>query len=422
MNKQFMAAINQLVIEKNLPKEEVLEAVEAALRTAYRKDYGSRDQEIKVTLEPETGNFEIFLLKTAVKKVNSPDLEIALKEAKQLQSSAKEGEIIEINVTPQKFGRIAAQAAKQVILQRIQEIERRIMYDHFKERENELVNSVVNRVEGHSVFVEIEKNTVLLPPEEQVEKEHYYSGKRIKVYLDRVINESRGPRLLISRRSPKLVEKLFDFEIPEVRAGVVKVESVARLPGVRSKVAVSSSDPKVDPIGACVGQKGVRIQSVISELESEMIDVVAYSTEPEKFLKAALAPAKLDSIELDEKRRVARVFVQEDQRPLAIGRQGQNVRLAGTLTGWEIDILNLADKTNLPTTAGQTKEESITTIFQDTDSLEVLRLAPAILKKLEKAGIQTVGQLKQLKEEDLTKIGGIGKKTAEGIVERLKMT
>ncbi len=290
MQTQFIAAVNQLCDEKNIPKDTVLETIKAALRAAYRKDYGNKDQNVDVELDENSGLATVYLIKTVVEKVTSGDLEMTEKDAKKYKKSAKIGDQIKIDVTPTNYGRIAAQAAKQVIIQRIQEAERDVMYEMFKDRENELINSVVHRVDGRNVYLNLDdKITVTLPYEEQIPGEKYYSGQRIKLYLDKVIKTSRGPELLISRTHKNLVKKLLELEIPEIKSGLVEIKSIARDPGVRCKVAVRSIDEKIDPIGSCVGQKGVRVQNIMEELNGERIDIIGWSDNMEQYIKTSLA-------------------------------------------------------------------------------------------------------------------------------------
>lgn len=417
MNKLFLAAINQLCIERNLSREEVIEAVTSAIRTAFRKDFSmeTEEQNIKVTINDDSGEIRVYLVKTVVKKVEDKDTEISLAQAQTINSKAKLGDSVEIDVTPDSFGRIAAQAAKQVILQKMHEKEREHMYEHFKERENELVNSQVHRVEGRSVYLEIEKNIVLLPKEEQIPGENYYNGKRLKVYLDKVIREGKGPRLLISRSHPNLVSELFKQEIPEVREGIIEIVSVSRTAGMRTKIAVKSNDEKVDPVGACVGQKGVRIKSIISEVSGEMIDIVPYSEDPVAFIKSALSPAQVESVKLNKDRKEAIAYVDDSMRPQAIGKKGQNVYLAGELTGWNINIESTGAKSE------DTEKVEISAEMME-GKVSELPLADSIKDKLIKAGIEDVAVLAKLSKDDLTKIGGIGAKTADEIVAALSVS
>ncbi len=301
MQSQFLAAINQLCDEKGIPKDKILETIKAAIRAAYRKDYGTRDQNIEIELSDSSEGTTVYLVKEVVKKVEEPDMQITLAEAKKYKKTAKVGESIKIDVTPLEYGRIAAQSAKQVIIQRIQEAERDIMYDTFKDRENELINALVHRVEGQNVYVNLDNRiTTILTHDQQIPRERYYGGQRLKLYLDKVIKTTKGPQLLISRTHQNLVRKLMELEIPEIKSKLVEIKGIAREPGVRSKVAVFSSDPKIDPIGSCVGQKGVRVTNVMDELNGERIDIIQWNENPEQYIKAAHAPAKVAQLVIGE--------------------------------------------------------------------------------------------------------------------------
>ncbi len=409
MQTPFAAAIAQLCDEKGISKDKVIETIKAAIRAAYKKDYGTRDMNVDVDLDDNSGNATVFAVKTVVKVVENDEIEMSVKDAKKYKPSASVGDEIRIDVTPAGYGRIAAQSAKQVIIQRIQEAERDVMYEIFKDRENELINSLVHRVDGDYVYVNLDsKITTNLPREEQIPGERYFSGQRLKLYLDKVIKTTKGPQLLISRRHKMLVQKLMELEIPEVKSGLVIVKGIAREAGVRCKIAVSSSDPKIDPIGSCVGQKGVRVQSVMDELNNERIDIIQYSENPENYIRAALSPAKISQILLDTSARRASVYVVTDQRPLAIGKQGQNVRLASILTGWELDIkdLNELAEKDIP-------KKSVETIAE-------LAIDKGIVAKLESAGLTQVGQLKGLGEKDIVGLEGITDDEAKVLVEAVK--
>lgn len=414
MQSQFFAAINQLCDEKNISKDRVLETVKAALRAAYRKDYGHKEENVDVEIDENSGLATVFLLKKVVKKVEDDYLEIVQKDALKYNKKAKVGDDIKIDVTPTNYGRIAAQAAKQVIIQRIQEAERDVMYDTFKDRENELINSMVHRVDGNNVYLNLDdKITTLLPRDQQIRGEKYYSGQRIKLYLDKVIKTTKGPELLISRTHPGLVKKLLELEIPEIKSGLVVIKSIAREPGVRCKVAVSSNDEKIDPIGSCVGQKGVRVQNIMEELNGERIDIIQWSENMEDYIRTALAPAKTAVIKLSQEEKRAKVYVNPDQRPLAIGKQGQNVRLASHLTGWEIDIMDISECESVP---GAPKADT----KADIKNLEDLGLDPAVVEKLKTANLTLVEQLKGLTAKDLTEVEGINETDAGAIVEAIK--
>ncbi|MBD3270176.1 transcription termination/antitermination protein NusA [Candidatus Peregrinibacteria bacterium] len=411
MQSQFIAAINQLCDEKNIPKEQVMETIKAALRAAYRKDYGNKDQNIEVEMDDESGLATVYLVKEIVKKVEDPEIQISLKEASRYQNDAKEGGEVKIDVTPMEYGRIAAQSAKQVIIQKIQEAEREVMYETFKDRENELINALVQRVEGKLVHVNLDnKLTTILPQDQQIPRERYYAGQRIKLYLDKVIRTSKGPQLLISRGHENLVKKLMELEIPEIKSELVEIKSIAREPGIRSKIAVTSSDPKIDPIGSCVGQKGVRVQNVMDELNGERIDVIQWSEDMEEYIKAALAPAKVAAIEFNEDETRATVYVNPDQRPLAIGKSGQNVRLASKLIGLELDVLDISDM------KGAQKDEEKPVI----EDISETGLDKTVLEKLEKANLTKIAQLKGLAVGDLVDLEGITEEEAEEIAQAVK--
>ncbi|MEK7523788.1 MAG: transcription termination factor NusA [Patescibacteria group bacterium] len=423
MLSPFLAAINQLADEKNLPREVVVDTVKAALRAAYRKDYGTRDQNVEVDLDDKSGNIAVFVVKDVVKKVELEDQQMTVADAKKYKPDAAIGDVIRMDVTPVGYGRIAAQSAKQVIIQRLQEAERELMYQTFKDRENELLNALVHRVERNQVYIDLDRVTAVLSPDQQIPGERYFGGQRIKIYLDKVIKTTKGPQLLISRTHPQLVRKLLELEIPEIKAGVVEVKAIARSPGVRCKIAVSSNDPKVDPIGSCVGQKGVRVQNVTEELNGERIDVIQWHQDAQKFIQAALSPAKIFHIKIDENIRRASVYVNQDQRPLAIGKQGQNVRLASQLSGYEIDILDVKDLpegsiTESGTVAApmvQPKEKEHVVKIQDLEGLTA-----DLVAKLAAANLTEVEQLKGLAAKDIASIEGIDEAGAQRIADAVK--
>ncbi|MEK7591012.1 MAG: transcription termination factor NusA [Patescibacteria group bacterium] len=351
MRASFLAALNQICSEKNVNPEQVLEAVKQAIATAYRKDYGNKEQEIRVELQEGRDMPTILLVKEVVDHVENDNFETSIKDARKIKPDAETGDEIAIDVTPLEYGRIATQAAKQVILQKLQEAEKQSLYEMFKDREAELLTATVTKVDPNWVTLEIEGMTVSLPWREQIPGEHYYTGKRIRVYLDRVELTGKGPQLRISRTHPNLVKKLLELEIPEVRNGDVETRAIARDAGFRSKVAVLSNDPRIDPIGACVGQKGVRIQAVMEEINGERVDMIEWSNDPIKLISTALQPAAISAVIIvndeermdDQGRRIkkrAAVFVEEAQRPMAIGKKGQNIRLATELTGYELDMYN----------------------------------------------------------------------------------
>lgn len=351
MRASFIAAINQLCSERNVKADDVLEAVRQAIATAYRKDFGNKEQEIRVVLREDQDMPSVLLVKEVVDEVLNENFEISLKDARRVKPDAGIGDEIEIDVTPVGYGRIAAQAAKQVIIQKLQESEKKSLFEMFKDRENELLTANVTKVEPNWVTLEVEGMTVSLPWKEQIPGEHYYTGKRLRVYLDKVELTGKGPQLRISRTHSNLVRKLLELEIPEIRNGDVQIMAIARDAGMRSKVAVKSNDARIDPIGACVGQKGVRIQAVMEEINGERVDMIEWSDDPIRLISTALQPASISAVIIvnadahaDEEGRLikkrAAVFVEEAQRPMAIGKKGQNIRLATRLTGFELDMYN----------------------------------------------------------------------------------
>lgn len=338
MQTQFTQAIEQICEEKNIPKDTVMEAVEAALAAAYKKDYGDRDQEVRVHLNEDSGAIEVYVSKTVVEEVENEFTEIALDKAVRLKKDAKVGDIIEIMDLPADFGRIAAQTAKQVIVQRIREAERDIVFAEYQDKEGEIVNCIVQRVEGDTIICDLGKSSAILYKNEQIPGERYYPNQRFRVYIVKVEQTSRGPQIIVSRSHPSMVKKLFESEVPEIGTGAVEVKGIAREAGGRTKIAVYGKEDGLDPVGAFVGQRGIRVQSVTNEIGGEKIDIILYDEDPKLYIENAISPAKVAEIKLDEKEQKAIVKVPEDQLSLAIGKQGQNVRLAAKLTGWNIDI------------------------------------------------------------------------------------
>jgi N utilization substance protein A len=338
MKSDFLLAITQLSAEKNLPKDVVLTAVEAALVSAYKKDTFDANQKISVKINPSTGKVEVWAEKNVVQKVADPELEISLREAKKIKGDAKIGDAVLVEATPANAGRIAAQTAKQVILQRLHEAEHSAIFEEYADKEGEVVSGVVQRFEAGQVLIDMGRTEAVLPPSEQVRTERYRVGQRLKVVLLQVARTSKGPRVIVSRSHPELLRRLFELEVPEVYNGTVEIKSIAREAGFRSKIAVAARQDGIDPVGCCVGLRGIRIQNIVSETNGEKIDVVMWSPEPATFIANALSPAHIVSVELNKEEQVATVIVPDKQLSLAIGKEGQNARLAAKLTGWRIDI------------------------------------------------------------------------------------
>lgn len=338
MKSDFLLAITQLSAEKNLSKEVVLAAVENALVSAYRKDNFVVNQNISVKIEPSSGRVQVWAEKTVTERPADIRTEVSLSEALRIRSDAKIGELVMVESTPHNAGRIAAQTAKQVILQRLHEAEHSAILDEFSGRDGDIVTGMVQRIEPRQVLIDLGRTEGILPAVEQVPSERYRVGQRLRVIILEVVQTSGGPRVVLSRSHPDLLRRLFEMEVPEFLDGIVEIKSIAREGGSRSKVAVASRQEGVDPVGCCVGLRGIRIQNIVNELHGEKIDVVLWNANPATFIASALSPAQILGVELNKGDNVATVVVPDRQLSLAIGREGQNVRLAAKLTGWRIDI------------------------------------------------------------------------------------
>jgi N utilization substance protein A len=338
MKSEFLLAITQLSAEKNLPKEVVITAVESALVSAYRKDSFAPNQNITVKINRNTGRVEVWAEKTVVGRVEDSRKEISLTEAKRLKSDVQTGDAIMVESTPQNAGRIAAQTAKQVILQRLHEAEHSAIFEEYAGKSGDIVSGVVQRIEPRQVLIDLGRAQAVLPSNEQMPNERYRIGQRLKVFMVEVAKTIKGPKVIISRSHPDLLKRLFELEVPEVSNGTVEIKSVAREAGFRSKVAVAARQAGIDPVGCCVGLRGIRIQNIVSELSGEKIDVVQWNADAATFIASALSPAQIIAVELKKTEGVATVVVPDRQLSLAIGKEGQNARLAAKLTGWKIDI------------------------------------------------------------------------------------
>ena len=399
MASPILAAIDQICQEKKLSKEQVVGAIEQALSAAYRRDFGQKNQDVKVEFDPETGKMQVFDIKTVVEdlpeiedesmvketevkekkkktkkksekiekeilpvepqeeKHFNPRTELQLSDAKKISKKYKIGDIIKTELEIHSdFGRIAAQTAKQVIVQRLKEIERSAVFQTYKSQEKQVVDAVVQRLERNVILVDLQDATAVLPYTEQVQEERYYPGQKIKVYILMVSETNKGPEIVVSRRHPDILKELFKSEIPEIASGTVEIKVIAREAGSRSKIAVFTAEKNLDPIGSCIGQKGARIQTIISEIGGEKIDIIEYSDDPQKFIANALAPAKTVSLKIDEKNKEVSVKVRKNQLSLAIGRAGQNVRLASRLTGYKIEV-QLFEEEETEAAAEEVKEE-----------------------------------------------------------------
>lgn len=337
MNKEFILAVEELEKEKQISKDLLIEAIESALVSAYKKNYGT-SQNVRVNIDKETGDIDVFMRKDVVEEVYDDFSEVAVSEAQEIDPNYEIGDVIEYQVTPRDFGRIAAQTAKQVVVQRIREAERGMIYDDYINRQSEIINGVVQRISNDTIFISMGRTEGILAATEQVKGEHYEVNDRIKVFIMDVKRTTKGPQVYLSRSHPGLVKRLFELEVPEIQDGIVEIKSISREAGSRTKMAVYTSDDSVDPVGACVGARGTRVQTVVDELNGEKIDIIIWSDDPASLISSALSPAKVEMVMVNEADKSATVVVPDYQLSLAIGKEGQNVRLAAKLCGWKIDI------------------------------------------------------------------------------------
>ncbi|MEE8373632.1 MAG: transcription termination factor NusA [Dehalococcoidia bacterium] len=436
MKTDFLLAITQLAAERNLPKEVVFSAVEKALASAFKKDDSSAQQNISVKIHPVSGDVKVYTVKTVVEDPTDPDLEISLAQAQKIRGDAQLGETVAQESNAFQGGRIAAQTAKQVVLQRLREAEREFIFGEYIEREDDIVGGIINRIEPRQIVVDLGKTEGILPASEQVRTERYRVGQRLKLYLLEVNRTSRGPRLILSRSHPSLVRRLFELEVPEIHNGIVELKGVAREPGYRSKVAVAARQEGIDAVGSCVGLRGVRIQNVVNELEGERIDVIQWDPEIKDFIGNALSPAQVLSVEVDQTSNTAIVVVPDGQLSLAIGKEGQNARLAARLTGFRIDIKSAsvvkADKlarageeaekappTKEPADAEKRSAVSIP-VEQYDMPLEKLGLSTRVLNFLGAGGVTKVGELFEKSDKELLSIKNFGQKSLAEVRERLE--
>jgi N utilization substance protein A len=339
MKSDLYTAIAQIAAERGIPRDAVLASVQDALTSVYKKN-ANTEEDVRVELDSATGEMQVILIKTVTEHVDDPDTQMSVEEAQRYLPGAQEGDVVRIQRTPENFGRIAAQTVKQVVHSRIRDFERENVYREYKDKEGEVLNGVVQRADSRAVIIELGKAEAVMPAREQVPSERYRTNQRVKVLLTEVTSHSRGPQLIVSRSDPRLIRRLFEQEVPEIQSGAVEIMEIAREPGLRSKVAVAARQEKVDPVGSCVGVRGVRIQNIVNELYGEKIDVIEWSPDMATFISNALSPAKPTNVSLGEEgdQKVATVIVPTDQMSLAIGKEGQNARLAFKLTGWRIDI------------------------------------------------------------------------------------
>jgi N utilization substance protein A len=406
MEGELIGVFEQIEREKGIPKEELLGMIEAALTSAFRKHSGKK-QKFEAHVDPESGVITAYVKKKVVSKVENPYTQIAKKEALRLDPAVKVGDEIKIKVETKEFGRIAAQTAKQVIIQRIRETERENLFKEFKEQEGTVMNGVVQRFARNNIIVDLGKAEAILPEWEQIPNHKCEVFERLRVYILKVEQSPRGPQIIVSRTHPGLVKKLYELEVPEVSDHTVEIKQIIREPGYRCKVAVVSNNQKVDPVGACVGVKGSRVQAIIYELNGERMDLIAYSTDPATYIASSLSPAKVLSVTIEKDKKNALVVVADDQLSLAIGKSGQNVRLAARLTGWHIDIKS----------ESQMKEAKEAQVSELTKLPGVGKVTALLLSR---HGFTTLQKIASSSISELTKVPGIGEKLAKKIYESAK--
>lgn len=347
MNEEFVGALKELTKEKGICEDLLFTTIQDAMVAAYKKNYANINtnaQNVKVNIDRETGEIHVYAQKVVVDEVYDDVTEISIEDAKAISPKYEVDDVVDLEVTPKNFGRVAAQLAKQVVTQRIKEAERNIIYDEYKEKEFDIITGTILRKDKGIVFVNLGKLEGIIGPNEQIPNEEYKFNEKLKLYIVEVKNGTKGPQIHVSRTHPGLVKRLFELEVPEIFEGVVEIKSISREAGSRSKIAVYSNNEEIDPMGACVGPKGSRVQSIVNELKDEKIDIIKWSKDPKEFIANSLSPAKVLSVEVDEENKCAKVVVDDNQLSLAIGKEGQNVRLAAKLTNWKIDIKSKSQK------------------------------------------------------------------------------
>ena len=399
MFSELKRLVEQMSKDRGIEKEIIIEALEAAMLNAARKKMGP-SVEIESHYNEEAGEIEVFQFKTVEEKVTDRDTQISLAEAKDMDEEVEPGDSLGMKVDTSNFGRIAVQTAKQIIIQRVKDAERDNIYEEYKDRKMQLVNGFVQRFEGGSIIVNLGRSEGVIPVSEQIFREVYKRGERIRSFICDVKRISKGPQIILSRTHPAFLKALFEVEVPEISEGLIEIVSVAREPGKRAKIAVKSKDKDIDPVGACVGMRGSRVQSVVQELRGEKIDIVPFSDDPAKYVYAALSPAKVDRVLIDEENRCMEVIVPDDQLSLAIGRNGQNVRLAVKLTGWKIDVKS-------ESSSSQQEEDSRTNLMALPDMSETI--AEGLLKE----GIKSLAMIAAVDVETLLTDPGVSREQAE---------
>lgn len=406
MLPELKRLIEQMGKDRGINKETIVEALEAAMQTAANKKFGQK-VEIEAHYNDDSGEVEVFRFKTVVDKVIDPETQISKEEARStLDEGAEIGDSLGIKLETSTFGRIAVQLAKQIIIQRVKDAESENIYEEYKDKKGDIISGFVHRYEGGSIIVNLGRGEGILPPAEQIHRENYKRGERIRAYIVDVKKNAKGPQIVLSRTHPAFLKALFEVEVPEISEGLIEIISVAREPGKRGKIAVKSKDKDIDPVGACVGMRGSRVQSVVQELRGEKIDIIPYSNDPVKFVSSALSPAKVNRILVDDENKTMTVIVPDDQLSLAIGKNGQNVRLAVKLTGWNIDMKSES--------MAQAQDEGAET---QSDLTKITGIGPAMAEKLIGKGIKSIAMVAAADPEVLSSIPGVGEKMAQQWIE-----
>jgi N utilization substance protein A len=406
MITELIRVIDQVSREKGVEREVLIKTIEEAVRAAARKKLG-QNYDLEVSFNEEMGEIEIFEFKEVVEKVENENIEISLEEAKEIDPESEVGDSLGIKMDTDLLGRIAAQSAKQVIMQRLREAERDIVYDDYKDRRGEIIHGIAQRFDKGAIIVNLGRTEAELPVKEQIPKESYKQGDRVRAYILDVKQFSRGPQIILSRTHPNFLSALFENEVPEISEGIVKVVQVAREPGSRAKIAVTSKDGDVDPVGACVGMKGSRVQAVVQELRGEKIDIVTWDPDPAKFICNGLAPAEIVRVIVDENNQTMEVVVPDDQLSLAIGKRGQNVRLASKLSGWNLDVTS-------ETNYNAALKEAYNSLLQ------LDGVGEATASNLYQQGFRSMEEVAEASVSDLMQVGGIGEEKAGKIIESAK--
>jgi N utilization substance protein A len=422
MANEFAVAVKQLVADKGISEDLILKTIEMALVAAYKKKFGTASN-AETVVDEENHLVKIYSKKEIIEKVEDPVFEISLEDAKKLHSGAELGDELLIEVKPEDFGRIAAQTAKQVVRQRLKEIEKDVVYNEFKQREGEMIVGYFHRERGGTIFVNLGKTEGIMPKSQQSPREHYRVGDRVKALLIEVRKDTKGPQIVLSRAHPSFVKKIFELEVPEIADGTITIENIVRDPGYRTKVAVHSPRDEIDPVGACVGLRGIRIQAIVGELEGEKIDILKWDTDVKRYISNAMNPVKISRIILtDEENKEAILVVTESQLAIAIGRQGQNIRLVSKLVGWKLDVIT--EKEFEQSEYAEYARKAADELFGGKESEVVtLRDIPGLKEKtvdaLEKAGMTEIDDIIGKKPGDLAKLDGMDKKMAEEFVKTI---